>query len=33
MGLRLPRTLDRLGTILRSHHVLDLELLLGGQRE
>ena len=33
LGLRAAGLLDRLGAILRGHHVLDLELLLGRQRQ
>src|SRR3546814_9717098 len=32
-GLRAARLFERLGAILRGHQVLDLELLLGGERE
>src|SRR3546814_19949315 len=31
-GLRAARLFERLGAILRGHQVLDLELLLGGER-
>src|SRR3546814_3895232 len=31
--LRLPRGIHALGAILRGHQILDLELLLGDQRE
>src|SRR3569623_1461561 len=33
LGLGAARRCGRLGAILRGHQVLDLELLLGGQRE
>ena len=33
LALQASRALDRVGAVLRGHHVLQLELLLGGERE